>query len=280
MFLRKFSLIVAFLLVLCLLCSCAESNPPELPDPTISTPAEDSTTPSTEPSKIPTEDTTAATHDPETQAVLDRLWLDAEDIYVYPFTDEELAEAAALVLQDMLDFNPEEVEELEVHSVAFNPYMTDVIVRKHYYAEYYSGGYIYGDLSLEDLYRSRMIFSVVYSCVYTDEMVRSGPVDEKTEDHTHIFMCLSRENPDSPWQNPELGFAGKNHFPLELPSREALLPEDLAQFSLPGCRPLGGYRMKDGSYWLYVWDETAGSSRLVKLDYAAPADLSTAEPRD
>lgn len=266
MFPRKFSIIVASLLVLCLLCSCAQSNPPEIPDPTISAPTEDTTEPSTESVETPTEDTSALTPEAEVST--------AEGIYVYPFTEEKLKEAEAIVREYMLDFDPELVKEIDVHYVAFDPYMTDVNVRQSYY-----NNYDYHEMTLEEIYGLHMTVLVNFAHVYTEDMAAAGAGTDPVNDDAYAYKLLYRSSPDAPWEEVKDGFSGLITPPY-LPYEDTLPADTMAQFSLPGCRPIGGYKMEDGDYWIYVWDEETQSSRLVKLDYAAPADLSTAEPRD
>ncbi len=270
---------IGLLLVMCLLCACAASGVGMTPtesapeDVSVATTVPTNENMATEPAAtietMPTE--TAETTLPPTMHTDDAVefWFRHEEIYVYPFTEEEMAElyeyAWELALQRVEHGN---TKNLEIHRLAYDPGHTDLLLHTSHHA-------LHPDLPLKDTYGLRVAFSV--TCSFTKD--EGLPWSDGAYENFPAYIVLYRETHDSPWQphpwdgwNASFDQDGSTVKIREFPERYPLTPEELSQFALPTGRILGGYRMGDEGYWLFVWDEELQSSRLVKIQTNGPVE--------
>lgn len=170
------------------------------------------------------------------------VWRDLPYIEVYSFTEQELADAAALAEHTIRGFfSGEGVLEYELKDVAFAPAMTDAHVRQMLAADK-------SWKNQEDYYATTIVFAGHYSASYDHT---KSPMQD-TADGT-VEIVLSRDSVGEPWHFQE----GSQGFYAEQCSEYAMSAVALKSCPTDGIsgRLIAGYAQPDGSYDLYAVEE-------------------------
>lgn len=172
----------------------------------------------------------------------------AEEIVLYPFTNEELTSAAKVVQQCMDGASTETgVLTYEVERIAYDPMMTDVHVR-----QMMAGSPVAG-WTEKDYYEHHISFAVTYSATYDHT---KSPFQDVS--HGVISVSLSRETAQATWEFKDSGA------PVEEYSDRAMSAEELADAADADGRVLAGYKAGDDILWFYLWDDAAGKVQFIQ----------------
>lgn len=175
-----------------------------------------------------------------------------DQISVYPFTAEELADARELVESIVAGFAQETgVLTFEVERIAFDPMLTDWNIRSEM-----SGAPTPG-WAERDYYASRISFAVTYRATYDHEKTFL----QDTE-HAVLGVHLRRDGAQAPWEYQE----GDHGIPVAEYSDRAMDTAELDRMvTLGGLegRLLGGYQVEEG-YWLYLYREATGTVSFLR----------------
>lgn len=236
--------IVSLILVIFLLLSLAACQTKPEDAASSSAPTEVPTLRMTDPA--PSEATPAEDTQSENDFPADfNVWRSLDEIEVYPFTEQELADAAAEAERTILGFfSGEEVLEYELKNIAFDPELTDAYIRQRLSAE--------KSMAAEaDYYATTIVYAGRYSASYDHT---KSPMQDTT-DNT-VLIELSRDSVGGSWYYLE------GHSMWASPTPEdyaavAMSAEALKNYKAGDIsgRLIAGYAHRDGSYDLYAVEE-------------------------
>lgn len=186
----------------------------------------------------PTEDT----QDEDTFPAGFTVWRELPFIEVYPFTEQELANAAEVAERTIRGFfSGEGVLEYELKDIAFAPAMTDARVRQKLSADK-------SWKNKEDYYATTLIFAGHHSASYDHT---KSPMQDTADGTVEVELC--RDSVGEPWHFQE----GSQGFHAYQCSEYAMSAEALKNYNAGDIsgRLIAGYAQRDGSYDLYTVEE-------------------------
>lgn len=165
-----------------------------------------------------------------------------KDITVYAFSDADIT-AALNIANNVVEALKREsgVEYFEVHTLAFDPILTDIHIRQEIAQSPVPGWYE------NDYYEHYISFCLVYSATY-DHSITFVP----DATHSTIGIHLYRANSIDPWRVDTTGVPTTEY------SDSILGKEDLAGFESEDVHILAGYHPNANEYWLYLQNTETG----------------------
>lgn len=259
-------ILIILLTIFMLLNGCAQTAPEPSTTPPTAEPTQ-----MTEPTDLPTEptETTERLVLPggyDSEATRPAPDIDYHDVYVFPYTQEDLDSAVDTIMGWIEDYKTnEEVLYYEVDEILFNP-----VGLHQRISVYESMGPAEGQTP-EENYQCRLLVEVIRTVHY------DGTLSPNTcYSHRPAQFILYRENPESPWQ-----YDTHCDIPLAPGYRQMLTSDELANLDFTDERVLAGYFEEGGfdiynhqlypyeqdTYFLYVVDEETNT--VVCREYPA-----------
>lgn len=190
---------------------------------------------------------TAASTDPDCDS-LSAIWRAPDEVFVYPFTENEIDSAVRVIEAKLAEFAKESgVLSYDVEGIAFDPMTTDNEVLNAY-------GASTAEEALEDGFSKRITFCVTYSAMYD-----SGVTFMEDVSHGKMEFTLVRESASEPWSYWSHG-EPRSDYPAML-----LLPEAWSDIDPGHGDIIAIYHDTDGSsqHWLFIRDSGTGLIRFT-----------------
>ena len=223
---RSAALIFCFALILCL-CACGKPAPgPEETVPDTSQPTDSATM--------------AEAGSPE-------VFRQPDAIFVYPYTEDELAQALEAARESARELGADEgTLTFEAERLAFDPILTDIHARQRLRNAPVEGW------QEADYYSHYLSFTLIYSATYDHAL---SPRSDK--DHAAISMELYRQSPEDPWVFLDSGEPTSEYSSWILDAAE------LEKLPMDTGRILAAYQPGENQRWLYVLAEDSGEVRYL-----------------